>query len=86
MSWCDLGVTFDLGPDRMLLLPCLRHILPFTKMYGLLQLIIICTLLCCGICIGSYTSINKFYGFVMFNLLINAVNLQLNCLVLILCL
>ena len=43
-SWCDLGATFDLGPAKMFLLLCLRHIPRITKVYELLQLIII--LLC----------------------------------------
>ena len=36
-SWCNLGYT------RMFLLPFLRHISPIGKIYGLLELIIICT-------------------------------------------
>ena len=42
-----------------------------TKVYGLLQLIIICTFTC-AIIIGSYTSISKFCSFIIFSLLINA--------------
>ena len=38
----------------------------------------------CAICIDSYSLVSKFYSFIIFNLLINAVILLLNCLVLIL--
>ena len=44
-SWCDLD--FDHGPwlcQNVFLLPLFRHISPNTKICGLLQLIIICTL------------------------------------------
>ena len=45
-----MAVTSTLGSDRIFLLPYLRYVSPFTKIYGLLQLIIIhvCTftLLC----------------------------------------
>ena len=43
-------------------------------------------LTCCALSIDRYTLINKFYSFINFTLLINAVDLLLNCLVLILCL
>ena len=38
----------------------------------------------CAISIDSYSPINKFYSFIVFSLLINAVILLLDCLVLIL--
>ena len=38
----------------------------------------------CAISIDKYSPINKFYSFIIFSLLINAVILLLNCLVLIL--
>ena len=65
-------------------LPYLRHLSLVTKIHGLLQLIIICTLHNCAISIDSYSPINKFYSFIIFSLLINAVILLMNCLVLIL--
>ena len=54
-----------------------------TKIYGLLQLIVICTLHNCAISIDSYSPINKFYSFRIFSLLIYAVILLLNYLILI---
>ena len=55
-----------------------------TKIYGLLQLTIVCTLHNYAISIDSYSPINKFESFIIFRVLINAVILPLNCLVLIL--
>ena len=53
-----------------------------TKIHGLFQLIIICTLHNVLFPLTSYTPINKFYSFVNFSLLINAVILLMNYLVL----
>ena len=52
------------------------------KIYGLLQLTVICTLHNCVISIDSYFPVNKFDSFIIFSLLINAVILLLNYLVL----
>ena len=57
-SWCDLGVTFDLGFCRMFSTATLKHISPIKKIYGLQQLIIIGNFTC-GVTIDSYTSVNK---------------------------
>ena len=62
----------------------LRHLSLITKIYGLLQLIIKALLHNCAFSIDSYSPINKFYSFIIFSVLINAVTLLLNCLVLIL--
>ena len=75
------SVTFNFGSAKV----CSPAIFNFmTKMYGLLQLIIICTLHNCTISIDTYSLINKLYSVIIFSLLINVVNLLLNCIVLIL--
>ena len=76
-------LTLTLALLKCVHLPYLRYIFHITKIYGLLQLIIICTFNC-AISIDSYSPINKVYSFIIFSLLINAVILLLNCLVLIL--
>ena len=78
----DLDLTF-----YNFILRHLRHISQFTKTYRLQQLIIMCTfslLPTCALSADSYTSINKFYSFISFSFLINAVIILLQCLVLIL--
>ena len=58
-----------------------------TKIYRLLQLIIIINyalLHNCAFSIDSYSAINKFYSFIIFSVLINPVILLLNCFVFIL--
>ena len=57
------GVTLTLALSKRVHLPYLRHLSLMTKIYGLLQLIIICTLLLlhnCAISIDSCSPINKF--------------------------
>ena len=75
------GVMFNFGSAKVcspaIFETCLRHV---TKIYGLLQLIIICILHNCAISIDSYSPINKFYSFTTFSLLINAVILLFKCL------
>ena len=81
---CRGASCFDLfALPKCVHLPYLRHVSLITKIYGLLQLII-CTLHNYAICIDSYSPINKFYSFIFFSLLINAVIFLLNCLVLVL--
>ena len=57
-----------------------------TKIYGLMQLIVTIYVLLhnCAMFIDRYTPINKFYSFIIFSFLINAIMLLLICLVLIL--
>ena len=67
-------------------LPYLKHVSLVTKICGLLQLVVICTLFFlqnCAISIHKITPINKFYSFIIFSLLINAVMLLLDYLVLV---
>ena len=79
-SWCDLFAL-----PKCVHLPYLRHVALMTKIFGLQQLIIINALLHnYAISTDSYSPINKFYSFIYFSLLINAVILLLNCLVLVL--
>ena len=64
--------------------PYLRHIFFITKIYRLLQLIMLkVRLLNWAISIDSYTSVKKFKSFLFSSILINTVILLLNCLVLI---
>ena len=65
-------------------LPYLRHLSLMTKIYGLLQLIIIIYALFhnCAFSIDSSSPINKFYSLIIFSVLINAVILLLDCIVL----
>ena len=70
------GVTFNLGTAKV----CSTAIFEINfGIYGLLQLIIICSLPNCDTSIYSYTLINKFYSFITFSFLINVVVLLLNC-------
>ena len=78
VSWCDLFAL-----PKCVQLPYLKHISLMTRIYGLVQLIIICSYNY-AISIDSYSPMNKFYSFIFFSLLINAVILLLNCLVLVL--
>ena len=78
-SWCG-----HFALPKCVQLPYLSHLSLMTRIYGLLQLIIICTLHNYAISIDSYSPINEFYSFIFFSLLINAVILLLNCLVLVL--
>ena len=66
-------VTFAL--PKCVYLPYLRHISLMTKIYGLMQLIITVYVLLhnCAIFIDRYTPINKFYSFIIFSFLINAI-------------
>ena len=52
------GVTFNLGSVKVCS-PCIK------KIYGLPELIILCTLLNCATFIDSCTSINEFYSFII---------------------
>ena len=61
-----ISVTFDSAIPKWFLLPYLKHISLITKIYVLLQLIIICFLPSCAVFIDSYTSINKFDSFITF--------------------
>ena len=79
----DIGLTFDLDSATIFLLLCLRHISPITKIQESLPLITICTFTLFCYLFDSYTTINKFHSFIMFDLLVNSVNLLVNCLVLI---
>ena len=74
------GVTFlTLALPKCVHLPNLRPVSLMTKIYGLLQLIIICTFTC-AISIDRYSPFNTSYSFIIFSLLIDAVILLLNCL------
>ena len=79
-------VTFNFDSAKCVHLPFLRHLSLMTKVYGLLQLIITVYALVhnCTSSIDNYSPIYKFYSFITFSLLINAVILLLKCLVLIL--
>ena len=75
------GVTFNF---KSVHLPYLRDVSLMTKIYGLLQLIRYVLLHNCVIKFPLTAILHKFYSFIIFGLLINAVILLLNCLVLIL--
>ena len=76
------GVTFNFGTAKVFFSP---DIFETSFSYDKDIWIAVTTLSHnCAISIDSYSLVNKFYSSIIFSLLINAVILQLNCLVLLL--
>ena len=68
-SWRDLGVTFNVGSVRMFSAVTFHiYLISSHKTLWIAATDFICSFLNCAISMDSYTSINKFYRFITFNL------------------